>query len=301
MSPHSSPQVAAVSAGDNLPQWQSEFLIDRQAMLCTPATLAFYRYTLGHLAAFLADRGLSLSSAAIRAFLVDCAGRGWADTTVHMHARAIKTFCRWLHAEGYTDADLFARVPMPRIARKVLPALTPEEVKHMLAAAPNDRDRAIILCLLDTGCRASEFCALTVGDVDMKSGMVQIRQGKGNKDRVTRLGAKSRKALLRYLRSRIDARAPDLLFLTETGRALNPNSLWLVLKRIGRVAGVEECSPHAFRRSFALWSYRQGMALTDIQMLLGHSDLSVIRQYLDLQGRDMELAHRRFGPVDALL
>jgi site-specific recombinase XerD len=301
MSPQSSLPAAVAPSGDNLPQWQAEFLIDRQAMLCTSATLTFYRYTLGHLVAFLADRGLALSPAAIRAFLVDCSGRGWADTTVHQHARAVKTFCRWLQAEGYTDSDLFARVPMPRIAHKVLPALTPDDVKHMLSAAPNDRDRAIILCLLDTGCRASELCALAVGDVNMKTGMVQIREGKGKKDRVTRLGAKSRKQLLRYLRSRIDARGPDPLFLAETGRVLNPNSLWLVLKRIGESAGVEHCGPHAFRRSFALWSYRQGMSLTDIQMLLGHSDLSVIRQYLDLDEVDMEAAHRRFGPVDNML
>jgi site-specific recombinase XerD len=42
----------------------------------------------------------------------------------------------------------------------------------------------IVLCLLDTGCRASEFVALDIGDVDLDTGCVMVRCGKGGKDRV---------------------------------------------------------------------------------------------------------------------
>jgi site-specific recombinase XerD len=285
---------------DTLTHWQAEFLIDREAARCTPKTLQFYQYTIGHLCAFIQTAD-NLTPTTLRAWLVSLQSRGWADTTIHMHARAAKTFCGWLYAEGYIPVNPWARVPMPKVAKKILPALSTDDVKRLLAFARCDRDKAIVLCLLDTGCRASEFCALTVGDVDMKSGMVRIREGKGRKDRVTRMGAKARKALLKYLRTRDGLTASSRLFESKLGNVLTPNSLLLLLNRIGQAAGVEHCSPHAFRRSFALWSYRQGMSLTDIQMMLGHSDLTVIRQYLDLNGRDLESAHRRFGPVDGML
>lgn len=114
------------------------------------------------------------------------------------------------------------------------------------------------------------------------------------------LAAKTRRAILRYLRGR-EMTPCDSLFTSGTGRPLNPNSLLLIMKRLGRLAGIDHCSPHAFRRSFALWSYRQGMGITDLQLMLGHSDLTVLKRYLDVQTTDLEAAHRRFGPVDMVL
>jgi integrase/recombinase XerD len=58
-----------------------------------------------------------------------------------------------------------------------------------------DRDRALLLSLLDTGCRASEFVALNVSDVNLHSGAVLVRAGKGGKTRTTFVGAKSRREL----------------------------------------------------------------------------------------------------------
>ena len=61
-----------------------------------------------------------------------------------------------------------------------------------------DRDRAILVALLDTGCRASEFVALDLGDVDMATGSVAVRAGKGGKQRVVFLGSRSLKELTRF-------------------------------------------------------------------------------------------------------
>ena len=65
-----------------------------------------------------------------------------------------------------------------------------------------DRDRAMLMTLLDTGARVSEFLALDVGDVDTKSGQVIIKHGKGDNGRATFIGAKTRREVLRYLRNR---------------------------------------------------------------------------------------------------
>ena len=64
------------------------------------------------------------------------------------------------------------------------------------------RNRAILLGLLDSGCRANEFLSLNLGDVDLGVGTFTVRKGKGGKSRVTFLGAETRRALLAYLRHR---------------------------------------------------------------------------------------------------
>ncbi len=289
---------------DILPQWQTAFLIDRQAMRCTPRTIEFYRYTLGHLLDFLQAQGggaASLTPPNLRAWLVDMQSRQWADTTIHMHARAAKTFCRWLLAESLILSNPWDRVSMPRVAQKILPAFTVPEIKRLLAVARSERDKALVLVLLDSGCRAEEFCALTLGDLDLRTGALMVRQGKGRKDRVTRLGAKTRKQLLRYMRSRPGMKPTDPLFITQNGRPFSPNSLLQALRRLGETADVAHCAPHAFRRTFAIMSYRQGMSLMNLQLMLGHSDISVLRRYLDIQAPDIEAAHQRYGPVDNLL
>ena len=85
-------------------------------------------------------------------------------------------------------------------------------------------DRAIILTLLDTRLRASELCALTVGDVDLKSGKMQVKHGraggaKGGKGRIVFLGKATRRAVWRYLAERTDGDDPEApLFLVKYDR-----------------------------------------------------------------------------------
>ncbi len=282
------------------------FILDREAMRCTPQTLHAYRYALGGFLDFLKAQGVhapqDITPAHIRAFFVSLGKRGLADTTVHLHARAVKTLCGWLLAEGMITNNPMERVSMPRLDKKILPAFSPDDVRKLLAACHSPRDTAIVLCLLDSGCRASEFVALDVGDVDMRTGAVHVGQGKGRKDRVTFLGAKARRALLKYLATRKDARPEDPLWVSETtGERLTQNGLALLLRRLGKRAGVKDCSPHTFRRSFALWSLRAGMDVYSLQRLMGHSDLTVLQEYLALAQGDLEGAHRQHGAVDNML
>ncbi len=190
---------------------------------------------------------------------------------------------------------------MPRLDKKILPALTPVDVKRLLGTCERVRDKAIVLSLLDSGARASEFCELRVADLDMRSGALAIHQGKGQKGPHSFLGAKSRKYLSRYLAERGELSKDAPLFATLGGDRLTPNSLFLLLRRLGDSEGIEHCSPHTFRRTFALWSLRAGMNIFALQQLMGHSDLTVLQKYLALVKQDLQDAHEKFGAVDHLL
>ena len=281
------------------------FMLSREAMDCTPSTLVWYRQYINALITFLEGRNIKelseITPDLLRRYLVDLKTRKLAPTTIHHHASAARSFFNFLCDDGLLVENPMRRVAMPRLPKEIKPAFTPEDVHRLLDGCQNARDRALVLCLLDSGARASEFCALTVGDVDLANGAVSIRQGKGRKDRVAFLGRKAGQALTRYLLER-GPREPDSpLWLSIKGNALTTCGLRQMLERLAKRSGVAHCHPHTFRRTCALWSLRAGMSIYHLQSMLGHSDLSVLRRYLALVEGDLKEAHRKHGAVDSLL
>ena len=282
------------------------FLLDQEARRHTPRTIKTYRETLIPFLEHLAESGITapeeITPHAIRRFLVDLERRGLKDNTIVKYARCVQTFCNFLVAEGLVDTSPMARVSMPKAEKKILPPFSREEIEKLLAACGKDlwglRDRAMILALLDTGLRASEFVAMNVGDVG-KDGMVKV-YGKGKKERYVRLGAQSRKAVLRYLAERGKTRPGDPLWVGRKGR-LTTSGLFQAMKRLGKRAGVWPVGPHRFRRTFAVWCLRGGMDPWSLKALMGHADLQMVQQYLRLVKEDVEAAHREASPVDRFL
>ena len=182
------------------------FMIAQEAARHSPLTLQWYSKRLGRFMAFLFERGITapenITPTDCRAFLVDLEREGLSANTVHGSAQAVKTFCRFLEREGFAPQNAMARVTMPKVPKVIMPAFSIEDVRGLLRACRSPRDTAIVLCLLDSGCRAAEFCALRVQDVDLRSGSVRVIHGKGGKDRTCYLGAKARQALVKYLRAR---------------------------------------------------------------------------------------------------
>ena len=283
------------------------FLLHQEASRHTPRTVQTYRETLTRFLEYLAELKITapeeITPHAIRRFLVDLERRGLADTTVHKFARCIKTFCNFLVNEELLDASPMRKVAMPKLEKKIHPPFSQEEVEKLLAACGKDfhglRDRAIVLCLLDSGLRAAEFVSLNVGDVD-KDGVVRVR-GKGQKDRYVVLGAQARKAVLRYLVGRGEVHPDDPLWVSNTGKRLAYDGLYQVLKRLGKRAGVWPVGPHRFRRTFAVWALRGSMDVHHLRAILGHADLQMAQRYLALVKDDIVEAHRQASPVDRFL
>jgi integrase/recombinase XerC len=289
------------------------FLLDQEASHHTVATREFYSYTIGPFITYLSEQGIealdAITPTHIRGYLISLEKRGCKDTTQHDHARGIKAWLNWLVTEGELSASPMAKVKMPKREGKILPALTPDELRILLDACPKTaiglRDKAILLGLLDSGLRASEFTALSIGSMDTKTGLCKVH-GKGHKERVVRFGARTRLALSRYLATRVEARPGDPLWTAydwrgePTGERLTRGGLRMMLLKLEKATGIH-ATPHEFRRTFCLWSLRQGMDLFSLQRLTGHADIAILRQYLALAESDAQVAHEKYGPVDNML
>jgi len=326
------------------------FLLHKEIAGASPYTLRNYRLALRRLSAhFDHDPPLaSITTDHIRAFLhqfqtTQLTPAGVAPrpaklpspkTVLNLHT-ALKSFWSWATDEGYTPAHIVKPIQPPKASVQSIQPFTQSDIQALLAAVDSSqpwqnaphvrsqrpeelrrRDRALILFLLDTGVRASELCALTIADVDRKSGSAAIRgksrlnSGQG-KTRTVYFGSKTRKALWEYLVKRpahVGSGLPSQreglgegetpLFATTKGVPLERRHLGRHLKRLGQRAGVKNTNPHRFRHSFAINYLRNGGDVYTLQNLLGHSSLDMVRRYLKIAEADCATVHRRASPVD---
>ena len=230
--------------------------------------------------------------------------------TVHHYYAVLKAFFNWCVREGFLTDSPLSKVNIPNPKPKVIQPYTPKEIAQMLEVCRYDyqhnakflgsRNMAIILILLDTGLRVSEIASIKVKDVDGERGWIKV-QGKGDKERVVRIGATAQKALWRYLVHRSDNERPEL-WLTEEGRPLRSTGIQIMVKRLKQRAGVtSNGNCHRFRHTFALNFLRVDRNPFNLQYLLGHSDLKMVRHYTAALGMEDALkAHEKASPADML-
>jgi len=157
------------------------------------------------------------------------------------------------------------------------------------------RDRALLLLMVDTGLRVGEICRLEIQDCNQQTGEIQIAPfgaGKKSRPRTVYLGRNARRELWLYLAKRKDYKNDDPLF------ELTPNGVRSLMNRLAAASGVKNVHPHRFRHTFAIEYLRNGGDVFTLQALLGHRGLLVIEHYLKLATTDVEKAHQRASPGD---
>jgi site-specific recombinase XerD len=279
----------------------TDFMLSRQAMQCAPATLNFYGYTLNAFLTWLEKQGIGapadITARHVRDYLSELAGTGKADTTLHDNARAIKTLVRFWHAENYLPAPVtFA---MPRLGKKRLPVLAPREVEAVIRACLKPRDKALIYFLVDSGLRREELCRLNWGDVEIGSGLVTVKRGKGGKARSAVIGASTRRSLLAYRRTLHDVTPESPMLQAPNGKRLTVWGLNLLFRRLSKRSGIH-VTPHSLRRTFVILSLRAGMDSLHLQALGGWSGLEMVQHYAQMVTDDLVQAHEAHSPIDNL-
>jgi len=217
---------------------------------------------------------------------------------------ALRTLFNWIVAEGALPSSPMERIPVPVDRPDEIEPFTEAHVKALLDASKKTRqprrDEALLLFLLDTGCRASEVCDLNLCDVDMSAKKATV-DGKGGKTRPVYFGRTTARALWQYLRE--DEREPtDPLFQSHRGERMTRFGLRQFIERVGNAAGLEavRCSPHTFRHTFAISFLRAGGNQFTLMQILGHTHLAMTARYVKLAQADVENQHRQYSPVERL-
>lgn len=291
--------------------WQ-QFFFHLQARRRTPATLRYYANTQTVFGRFVVAQDLPQDAAALtvqhlRGFLRQLEADGLAPGGVHAHARALRALLTWAFKEELLSVNPVKRLEMPRVDRRRLPAVSGAQVQQLLKLCRKGtqplRDCAVVMVLFDTGIRVQEAVNLQLGDLLFGRGLLRIH-GKGNKERFVPIGARAMQALNVYLRRErrpAHAGVPSV-FLGRGGQPLTKSGIGIRLLKLAQSLGVPraDCSPHTFRRGFAVEFLRNGGDVFTLQQILGHSSLEMTRRYVNFLDEDLKLAHLRFSPGDRL-
>lgn len=282
------------------------FLLDCEARRLTASTREFYRLKLSLFVRWCDENNIVTvqdpTAHDLRRYLVQLSRRKLSAQYQNNLARAIRAFLNYCVRDELLGVSPFDKVRMPRLERKILTALSAEEIHSIFRCCISERDKALCLFLLDSGVRVSELVALNVGDIDLKTGVVVVHCGKGQKGRTTYIGARTRKQVRRYFAERDKVKPSEPAFASERGGTrLRVDGVVQLMGRLQERSGVANCTCHTFRRTFALNCLRNGMNIYVLARLMGHADITVLRQYLPLIEDDLQEAHARFGAVDNLL
>jgi integrase/recombinase XerD len=266
-------------------------------------TLAAYRRDLAAYAVWLDQAGSRLEDVTepdIERYVSVLHDQGRAPASVARALVSVRTLHRFLADEGRVSEDPAAFVAPPKVPQGLPKPLTEAEVQSLLEAVLGDevvarRDRALLELLYGTGCRISEACGLSLGDLDLDASLVRLF-GKGAKERVVPIGRCAREALHAWLApSGREALLDDLpavttrrlgrddaeaVFVNQRGGRLSRQGAWAIVRRYGDQAGLgDRLSPHVLRHSCATHLLDRGADIRIVQELLGHASISTTQVY----------------------
>jgi integrase/recombinase XerD len=273
----------------------ADYLRQRTVEGLSPASIASITKCLRQLARALSERGVltvaDVTPSDLDAHLMALAERGLAHSSRLTHATVIRECFRRWHADGRCLRNPALDLPVADDEDTPLPEppLDPAEVDALLAAIPKRdaldlRNRAIVEVLYGCALRLSECLHLDVDDLDLSRRTLQVRAGKGGKDRTVPLMKGALGSLKDYLAVRRHlVVGPDrgALFLTNRGSRIGPFVVQHLLADLSIRAGLpRRVHPHLLRHSIAVAMLRGGADIRHVQALLGHSSIETTKIYL---------------------
>ncbi len=274
------------------------------------ATLKAYRREIVAFVTFLTDelgidREPSATPVAVRAYLAHLHSRGLQAQSIGRALAAIRTYFRFLVAEGVLEVNPAEAVPHPHDAKRAPEIADRYSIEELLEGFPDTaagrRDRAAIELLYAAGLRVGELVALDLGDVQLGQRLIRVR-GKGRKERLVPFGRPAARAVEAYLPDRARWRhgrtdEDEPLFVNQRGGRLSDRSVRRQLDQaVRRTADLNHLHPHALRHAFATHLLEAGMDLRAIQELLGHSSLATTQIYTTVDLAHLMAVHRKSHP-----
>ena len=239
----------------------------------SPTTQQSYLYAVTRFSRYHGRSPDRLDIEDVRAFQVYLVSQGISWPALNQTVCALRFF----YGVTMNRAEVPERIAYARTPRKLPVILSADEVVRLLEAVSSLKARAALTTAYAAGLRASEAVSLKVSDLDSDRMLIQIRHGKGARDRTVMLSAQLLRILRTYWRL---ARPETWLFPGRGDKPIDVAVLHSACRSAVKAAGlVKHVSVHTLRHSFATHLLESGVDVRIIQVLLGHSDLSTTARY----------------------
>lgn len=308
--------------GDGNERLIQRFIVAKKVAGCTQRTLHHYYRELRTALLSIGKDCVAVSSQDVMVLIARMLQRGCSKCYCDDVRLVLSTFFRWMQREEIISQNPMDKVERIRYRSEKEKAYSSEDIERMRIQLRTWREKAIFELLLSTGCRAAELVSIKITDIE--DDHIQVF-GKGEKYRTVYLNSRAKITLEKYLAERKDTN-PYLFFgsvqnflhklqasghevkkrvdlpmwyvshpdLIDPVKPMNQGSLKDMLKRIGRLSGVENVHPHRFRRTCATMALKKGMPIELVSKMLGHESIATTQIYLDIAEDDLKNAHQKY-------
>lgn len=315
----------AILDEDEITKYMRLFLISKRVAGRTERTLNHYKNELQRFFSEIQKNPTEICTNDIKMYLAVKEVRDNVSKVYQQNmVRVLSSFFNFMVTEEYilkNPMNKLEKIKVPKVKKEAFTETDIEKLRFEIG--DNIRFQLIFEMLLSTWCRVSELVQIKKSDIapDMKSVLVH---GKGQKDRKCYLNAKAELCLQKYLSMRTDDNeylfpkcnigvgdkekvfsqvvAQKGLKLSEWWRDseligeshIDKSTVELMVRRLGRSAGVKKVHPHRFRRTGATFALRRGMPIEQVSKLLGHESIETTQIYLDISENELENAHKKY-------
>lgn len=272
-------------------------------------TMDAYKRDINQYLMYLGDldiKNLSdVKSTHIRDYIRVLSDGGMAPASISRIISSIRTYYRFLSSENILDENPVLLINNPKLPKKLPDVLSEKEISLIINAIQESsqfyqRDKAIIELLYSCGIRVTELCNLEMSNLFIDEDLIRV-MGKGNKERLLPLGARSKKYLDDYIKhsrnSHIKKSGSSFVFVSRNGNQLTRAMINIILNKWTQVSGLKKSvSPHKLRHSFATHLLEGGADLRFVQALLGHSDISTTQIYTHIDKHYLKEVYKIHHP-----
>ena len=226
--------------------------------------------------------------------------KNFRQKTVKRKIASVKAFYKFLEDEELIQENPFRKIKVKFKETSELPKIIPrEEIEQLLQSMYTDlkirkkkeksilRDIAVVETLFATGARVSEISNIKKENINLNTGVIRI-MGKGGKERYILIGERSVLELLKryYEQNYENIKQSGYFFVNRDGERFSEQSIRLMIKRYAKNAGIERnITPHMFRHSFATYLIEEGVDISCVQRILGHSSIKTTQIYIHVASK----------------
>ena len=208
-----------------------------------------------------------------------------SSASIAQRTAAVKEYFKFLYRNELIERNPADWLEAPAVKNREKSALEASDVRAMVNAATNERNKAIIMMLAQTGLRIHELANITLEQYESRVNNMLVIRGKGDKDRLVGLSDETVELIDSYIAtSRKDG--CEYLFVGNQGNKLDGKNTSAMLKITAKKAGIENweelhISNHTMRRTFATLMSEANVPVEVISKAMGHSSPSItIQKYI---------------------
>lgn len=220
---------------------------------------------------------------------------GLSESFIHHHVYSLRLFFSWQMESGQLTGNPISSLEFPSPGSQPREILTIEEIKELYQVTTMLKERAVLSLFYGCGLRRSEGEKLNMKDIQFRSNLLHVREGKGNKRRVVPMSGQVKSDLLNYaLKERFAMDSEQACICNRAGRRATGDSLNRIVKSILARTGIEKSlTLHGLRHSIATHLLESGLAVEHVRDFLGHKHLESTQIYTRIKSKQLWVVSHR--------